>query len=154
MTVHGVPSPPHAHVASGLSDRTFGRELCRRHAEALARMASLMLGDDTAADDVVSDAIAAVCRADDQPHRHDVTLVHLARSVYSRCLGRLATHERFSFDSAPHRGRRFSMTDDQRAVVALVLFGGHDLAQAAATLNRSPAVVTGHLRAAAAIIGR
>lgn len=149
MTVHGVPSPLKQRGTSRPSDRSFVRDLCRHHAEALARVASLILGDDGAADEVVSDAIAAVCLLDDQPGHHEVTRVHLARSVYHRCLGVLAMYERFAFDSgrANARDQRVStMTDSQRAVVALVLFGDHDLRQAAATLNLSPAAVTRQLR--------
>lgn len=156
MTVHGVPSPPHQRVSSWQCDRSFGQELCRRHGAALARVASLLLGDEDAADEVVSDTIAAVCQVDDEPERHDVTRVHLARSVYHRCLGRLATYERFNFDSGreSRRRRRVStMNDSQRAVVALVLFGDHDLTQAAATLNLSPAAVIRQLRDAAATLG-
>lgn len=130
--------------------------LCRRHAGALARVASLILGDDDAADEVVSDTIAAVCRLDDRSERHDVTRVHLVRSVYHRCLGRLAMYERFAFDSGHGNVRRLrasTLTDSQRAVVALVLFGDHDLTQAAITLNMSPVAVTRHLRAAAWKLG-
>lgn len=150
MTVHGVP-PIHQRVTSWQSDRNLSRELCRRHAEALTRLASLILGDDHAADEVVSDTIAAVCRHDGQPERRDVTRVHLARSVYHRCLGLLATYERFAFDSGrgaslPRGLRMSTMTDSQRAVVALVLFGDHDLTQAGTTLNLSPGAVTRHLR--------
>ena len=151
MTVNGVSSPLHQHVTPWRSDRNLSRELCRRHAEALVRVASLLLGDDDAADEVVSDTLAALCRLDDQPGHRDVIRVRLARSVYHRCLGRLATYERFSLGSGREaslrRGRRVStMTDSQRAVVALVLFGDHDLTQAATTLNLSPAAVTRHLR--------
>lgn len=154
MTVHGIPSPRAEGVTSVECDRSLGRELCRRHGEALARVASLILGDDDAADDVVSDTIAALCRFDDQPEHRDVTRMHLARSVYHRCLGLLATYERFAFHSGREpsstRGRRIStLSDSQRAVVALVLFGDHDLTQAATTLNLSPAAVTRHLRDAA-----
>jgi DNA-directed RNA polymerase specialized sigma24 family protein len=102
MTVHGVPSPLYRRVTSWQCDRDFSRELCRHHAEALARVASLLLGDDDAADEVVSDT---------------------------------------------------TMTDTQRAVVALVLFGDHDLTQASTTLNLSPAAVTRHLRDVASILG-
>jgi DNA-directed RNA polymerase specialized sigma24 family protein len=151
MTVHGAPSPPHPHVTPRQCDRSFGRELVRRHAEALARVASLILGDDDAADEVVSDTIAAVCRLDDQPEQDHVTRVRFARSVYHRCLGLLATYERFGFHSGreaplPRDARVSTMSDSQRAAVALVLFGDHDLTQAAATLNLSPAAVTRHLR--------
>ena len=156
MTVHGIPSH-RAHVASHDGERTFGRELCRRHGAALTQVAWLLLGDDDAVDDVVSDTIAAACRLADRPDRHDVTRVHLARSVYHRCLGRLATYERFAFRAgrvaAHHRGLRNSvLSDDQRAAVALVVFGGHDRLQAADTLNLLPVVVTRHLRDAASTL--
>lgn len=149
MTIHGVPSPLQQRVMSRDCDRSFGQDLCRRHGAALARMASLILGDDHAADEVVSDTIAAACRVDDEPERRDVSLVHLARSVYLRCLGILATYERFMFDSGRekrHRLRVSTMSDSQRAVLALVVFGDHDLTQAAATLNLSPAAVVRQLR--------
>jgi DNA-directed RNA polymerase specialized sigma24 family protein len=133
--------------------QTFGLELCHRHAAALALLASLILEDDNAADEVVSETIAAVCLFADQPAAREVTRVLLARSVYHRCLGRLATAERFAL--ARHRARRDDaratdnsvprLTADQRAVVALVLFGDHDPAQAAAILNLSPSTVAGHL---------
>ncbi|WP_203934901.1 RNA polymerase sigma factor [Virgisporangium ochraceum] len=116
-----------------------------------------MLGDDDAADEVVSDTIAAACRFDDQPERHLATRMYLARSVYHRCLGLLATYERFMFDSGRENRRRLrvsTMSDTQRAVVALVMFGDHDLTQTAATLNLSPATVTRHLRdATSALLG-
>ena len=154
MTVHGVPSPTHDRVTSWQRDQALGLDLCSRHAEALARLASLILGDDDAADEVVSDTIAAVCHSADESDTRGVTRVHLARSVYHRCLGRLATYERFAV-AAQHAGTGDArdlrvpvptLTAIQRAVVALVLFGDHDVAQAATTLNLSPATVGGHLR--------
>src|SRR5687768_17066171 len=97
MTVHGVPPPSQPGVIPWERERDFGLELCRRHAEALVRVSSFILGDDDAADEVVSDTIAAVCRYADQPHPGEVTRVHLVRSAYHRCLGRLATYERFGW---------------------------------------------------------
>jgi DNA-directed RNA polymerase specialized sigma24 family protein len=151
MTVDDLQPAVHERLTP---QQTFGLELCHRHAGALALLASLVLDDDDAADEVVSETIAAVCLFADQPAARDVTRVLLARSVYHRCLGRLATDERFAL--ARHRARPDdaygpsdpvpTLTADQRAVVALVLFGDHDPAQAATTMNLSPATVADHLR--------
>jgi DNA-directed RNA polymerase specialized sigma24 family protein len=116
-------------------------------------VSSFILEDDDAADEVVSDTIAAACRYADPPDAGDVTRVHLVRSAYHRCLGRLATYERFALarrHASPGNGRRPgtapTLTTNERAAVALVLFGEHDLTQAATTLNVSPAAVAVHLR--------
>jgi DNA-directed RNA polymerase specialized sigma24 family protein len=154
LTVHGVPPPNQQGVTSWEREREFGLELCRRHAEALVRMSSFILEDDDAADEVVSDTIAAVCRYADQPDPREVTRVHLVRSAYHRCLGRLATYERFAWvrrRAGPDAGHETgtsaeTLTANERAVVALVLFGDHDLPEAATTLNLSSAAVAGHLR--------
>jgi DNA-directed RNA polymerase specialized sigma24 family protein len=151
MTVHDVQPSVHERITP---QQAFGFELCHRHAAALALLASLVLEDDDAADEVVSETIAAVCLFADQPEAREVTRFVLARSVYHRCLGRLATHERFALAghrASPDEARGPSdsgprSTADQRAVVALVLFGDHDPAQAATILKLSLAAVVGHLR--------
>jgi DNA-directed RNA polymerase specialized sigma24 family protein len=132
--------------------------LCRRYTVPLTLVASVILGDEAAADEVVSDTIAAACRFG-QPDSREVTHTQLARSLYHRCRGRLATYERFGsgrrragLDEC-RNGRASalrSLTVDQRAAVALVLFGAHDLARTATTLTLSPAAVTGHLQDALA----
>jgi DNA-directed RNA polymerase specialized sigma24 family protein len=117
-------------------------------------VSSFILEDDDAADEVVSDTIAAACRYADPPDAGDVTRVRLVRSAYHRCLGRLATYERFALarrHASPGNGRRPgtaapTLTTNERAAVALVLFGEHDLTQAATTLNVSPAAVAVQLR--------
>jgi DNA-directed RNA polymerase specialized sigma24 family protein len=153
MTVHGVPPPRQQGVTSSERERDFGLELCRHHAEALARVSSFILDDDDAADEVVSDTIAAVCRYADQPDAGEVTRVHLVRSAYRRCLGRLATYERFAWArrrASPDAGNEPdtsapTLTVNERAVVALMVFGDHDFTEAAKTMNFSPAAVAGHL---------
>jgi len=154
MTVHGAPPPSLPGSTSWQREwDNHGLELCRRHAAALFRVSSFILEDDDAADEVVSDTIAAACRYADPPDAGGVTRVHLVRSAYHRCLGRLATYERFALarrHASPGNGRRPgtapTLTTNERAAVALVLFGEHDLTQAATTLNVSPAAVAVHLR--------
>ncbi|GAA0950314.1 RNA polymerase sigma factor [Virgisporangium aurantiacum] len=155
MTVHGVRPPIRQGVTSVHRERAFGVELCRRHAEALALVASVILANNDAADEVVSDTIAAACRFVDRPDPREVTHAQLARSVYHRCVGRLASRERFLWawperdaDDCPSFGMSALTTlpISHRAAVALVLFGDHDLAQTATTLSLPLTVVTGHLR--------
>lgn len=161
MTVHGVRPAIRQRVTSVQRERAFGLELCRRHAQALAVVASVLLEDAEAADEIVSDTIAAACRFVDQPDSREVTHTQLARSVYHRCPGRLAGYERSALarpdggvdDSrSPGTSTLTILPLDQRAAVALVLFGDHDLAQAATTLSLPPTVVTGHLRDALATV--
>lgn len=114
----------------------YPRKLCRRHAGPLLILASILLDDTDTADDIV----AATAR----DHRHEKpadreTRTALARSVYHRCLGYLAIAERFPGLTRPKAERPRSpfdrLTAEQRAMVALVVFGGHDIAQTAATLR-------------------
>ena len=126
----------------------YSRELCRRHAGPLLILASVLLDDFALADDIVVCALAAASR----DHRNETpvdreTRAALARSVYHRCLGQLAIAERFPELTRPTADRPRSpfdrMSADQRAMVALVVFGGHDIAQAAATL-RLPVSAVAH----------
>lgn len=79
MTVHDLQPAVHDRLTP---QQTFGLELCHRHAGALALLASLILEDDDAADEVVSETIAAVSLYADQPAARDVTRVLLARRYF------------------------------------------------------------------------
>ncbi|SCL34234.1 hypothetical protein GA0070616_4918 [Micromonospora nigra] len=109
------------------------RELCRRHGAALLALASMVLGDADTSGDIVASAISVACR----DHRlrslsDSVTRARLARSVYHRCLGHLAVMERFPQLTHARSRRRSApldhLTAEQRMILALVVFGGHDIA--------------------------
>src|SRR5687767_13271933 len=68
MRVHDLQPAVHERLTP---QQTFGLELCHRHAGALALLASLILDDDDAADEVVSETIAEVCLFADQPAARD-----------------------------------------------------------------------------------
>jgi hypothetical protein len=135
-----------------------GRRLCRRHAGSLLAMASLILDDLAAAGDVVVETIVDASRrmqtVDPDDERVGATL---AASVYSRCIGVLALHERFG--SSPYESTAVDAVAvpigelgvAHRCAVALTLFGGHDLLSAASILNLSPATVLHQLEDALAI---
>jgi hypothetical protein len=124
------------------------RHLCRSHAGQLLTMATLMLNDTDTACDVVSDSIAAACRPgrDIDPLR-DHARADLAASVYRRCLGVLASRERFKWlPNTPAGAMPFArLNANQRAAIALTLFGGHNLTQAATTMNQSEVTILDQL---------
>jgi DNA-directed RNA polymerase specialized sigma24 family protein len=131
----------------------YVRALCRHHAAALLAMAAVLLEDVDAAGDIVAATLAAACR-----DRRLVALAspetrtHLARSVYHRCLGQQAFMERFPQLSGPNDRRQDTaslfghLSVDQRALLALAVFGGHDVAQIARTLRMPTAVIVDQLR--------
>lgn len=125
------------------------RELCRSHAAALLAMASIVLDDVDTASDIVASAISVACR-DHRPQSlgSNLTRARLARSVYRRCLGHLAVMERFP-QLRPAQLRQSSpldhLTAEQRMILALVVFGGHDIAQTARTLRKPLSTVVQQL---------
>ncbi|GIF63099.1 hypothetical protein Ais01nite_11340 [Asanoa ishikariensis] len=109
--------------------RAHGRALCRHHAGPLLCLAAILLDDIDAASDVVAATLATACRPIQYPRASSGhTRVALARSVFWRCIGRLAAIERFGTAT-----RRSAGTPE--AILALTVFGGHDLKQAAQTLQ-------------------
>jgi DNA-directed RNA polymerase specialized sigma24 family protein len=112
-----------------------GRELCARHAGPLLILAAATLQDVQIAGEVVAEAVAAACQAPDQVDPgHPAAPVQLARSVYHRCLGRIATEERFPglptrrvVTRRPARTPLSELSPEQRAVITLSLFGGASL---------------------------
>lgn len=134
--------------------RTYASELCLHHAGPLLVMASIILDDVDCASEIVAATLAAACRPVRHP-RPDAAdaRTELARSVYRRCVGQIATIERFGPlpAHAPPRPVEAgpwlaALSANHRAVLALTLFGGHDLHQAAATLRMSTPQVVQHVR--------
>lgn len=158
-TQRSVDSPP---FPTGAQHRgqDYGRQLCRRHAGPLLSMAWIILADIDVASEIVSDTLAAACRAAEGAEPHESgDREALARNVYRRCLYRLVWQERFLLsrpvtdrtDIAAVSLSALSALDiHQRALVALAVFGRHDLSQTAMTLNLSPAAVMDRLRGALA----
>jgi DNA-directed RNA polymerase specialized sigma24 family protein len=155
------PSDSYAGAARQQRREQSGRNLCDLHARPLLSLAVLLLDDPDTASEVVSDTIASACDAEEYTSIRSGGRVQLARSVYRRCLGRLAVRERFGpvpGRARPERAARRSSTPvtldtDRVALVALVIFGGHDLGQAAATLNLSTGVVLKRLQEILGILG-
>ena len=120
-----------------------GRELCARHAAPLLILAAVTLEDLRAASEVVAESVAAACRAPDPlDPGHPATPIRLARSVYRRCLGRIATAERFPGPPSPRVVRHqpvwaplSRLSPEQRAVITLSLFGDASLHETAYTLG-------------------
>ena len=150
-----TPSTPLTQEAStdGIVLDAYARALCRHHAAALLTLAEMILDDVDAGSDIVVGTIVAACR-EPQPVASDVhtARTRLARSVYRRCLGRLTTRERFAqLEPPPPTGSRHShspvahLTANQRAMLALVLFGGHDIEQIARTLRTPMSVIAEQL---------
>jgi DNA-directed RNA polymerase specialized sigma24 family protein len=130
-------------------------------------MASMLLDDIDAASDIVAATFAAACRPTQYPQASSKdTRIGLARSVYWRCIGRLAAIERFGTatpQSPPDPGRSASGTAEpdlkvlssvQRAVLALTVFGGHDLRQLANTLQIPKPTVTRQIRELMSVFDR
>jgi hypothetical protein len=124
-------------------------------------MAHLILQDGDAACDVVVDTIVAACRRQQiDPHRVPARAA-LAASVYRRCVGALVARERFGPSPDLSDGLEVTVPDGpfaqltvhQRCTIALTLFGGHSLPQAARTLNVSTEGVVRHLRDLLATMG-
>jgi DNA-directed RNA polymerase specialized sigma24 family protein len=117
-------------------------------------MAHLILQDGNAACDVVVDTIVAACRRQQIDPRHVQARAALAASAYRRCLGALAARERFGappdLSADPEvtvpDGPFARLTVHQRCAMALTVFGGHNLPQAARTLNLPTDTVVRHLR--------
>jgi len=139
----------------------LSRHVCRRHAAPLLAMAHLILQDGDAACDVVVDTIVAACRRQQiDPHRVPARAA-LAAAVYRRCVGALVARERFGPSPDPPGGLEVTVPDgpfaqltvQQRCTIALTLFGGHSLPQAARTLNVSTDGVVRHLRDLLATMG-
>jgi DNA-directed RNA polymerase specialized sigma24 family protein len=158
-TQRSADSPP---FATGEQPRAADdvRQLCRRHAGWLLSIAWVILADIDVASEIVSDTLAAAGRAaeDALPHERGER-EYLVRSVYRRCLHRLVLQERFLLpapkprltDIAPVSLSALAALDtQQRALVALTVFGRRDLAQTATILNLSPAAVIDRLRDALA----
>jgi hypothetical protein len=136
--------------------RAHAHVLCRQHAAPLLAMASMILEDADAATDIVAATLAAACRPVEHSRPSSTgTRVELARSAFWRCIGLIATTERFgpglqqpsnsgsdlAVDNAAVRSL-VALSANHRAVMALTLFGGHDLRQAGVTLQMSvPQVV-------------
>ncbi len=121
-------------------ERDIGRELCLLYARPLLAMAVLLLDDFDAAGEVVSDTIAAACRRGEVVDPGgDGIRIKLANSVYQRCEGRLATRERFGQQRPGARAAGAAAVtgpgDPDRALLALAVFGGQDLAQVATTVT-------------------
>lgn len=134
---------------------TYARMLCHRHAAALLTMASMVLDDLDTAGDIVASTIAAGSRdRDPEPSAETPTRMQLARSVYHRCLGHQAFVERFPELNGAHRRGPTApvdeMTEEQRVILALVVFGGHDVAQAAEFLRKPISTIVGALATNAA----
>jgi DNA-directed RNA polymerase specialized sigma24 family protein len=130
----------------------YVRALCRHHAAALLAMAAVLLEDVDAAGDIVAATLASACRDKRRAEPASLeTRTQLARSVYHRCLGHLAFVERFPQLSGPNDRRRHTaalfghLSVDQRALLALAVFGGHDVAQIARTLRMPMAVIVDQL---------
>lgn len=130
---------------------TDARTLCHRHAAALLTVASMVLDDIDTAVDIVAATIAAACRQDGAGASAErVGRMQLARSVYHRCLGHHAFVERFPELTQTHCRRQISPVDvlspGQRAILALVLFGGHSVEQATEFLQKPINVARGSSR--------
>jgi hypothetical protein len=128
------------------------RALCRHHAAALLAMAALLLKDVDAAGDIVAATLAAACR--DRRRAAPASLetrTQLGRSVNHRRLGQLAFMERFPQLSGPNDRRQNTVSlfghpsVEQRALLALAVFGRHDVAQIARTLRMPMAVIVDQL---------
>jgi hypothetical protein len=107
-----------------------------------------MLNDPDAACDVVADSIAAACRPGrDIDPLSDHARADLAASVYRRCLGILASRERFTWlPNTPAGAMPFArLNANQRAAIALTVFGGHNLTRAATTMNQSAVTILDQL---------
>lgn len=145
-----APSPADVRSASA-------RAICRHHASRLLIMASLLLDDADTADDVVASTIAAAVRdGEDEtaPARH--LRARLARSVYHRCIGHLAVMERFPEHALAgrHPGSRFAhLAPEERAVLALTVFGGLGVTHSATLLRRDVSIVSGQLIRALRSVG-
>lgn len=115
--------------------RAHARVLCHFHAAPLLAMASMILDDAELAEDIVAATLAAACRPVQHPQPSSAaTRLTLARSVYWRCVD--------STGATPYRPRSSRRPADpralplpQRAVMALLLFGGHDIRQTGVTLH-------------------
>ena len=113
--------------AGRLRQMDRARHLCRSHAGQLLTMATVMLNDTDTACDVVADSIVAACRpGQDIDPLSDHARADLAASVYQRCLGVLASRERFTWlPNTPAGAMPFArLNANQRAAIALTLFGG------------------------------
>ncbi|GAA0805014.1 hypothetical protein [Spirilliplanes yamanashiensis] len=130
------------------------RAMCRRHGAPLLTMAAMLVGDEDAAGEIVAAVLTEAAGpgpGGDAPPGSE--RVWLARSVYHRCLGRLAARERFGAAFAAGRTdtvdrRPPGPTGRQCAVAALALYGGHDLAQTSRTLGLPEPEVVELLRGA------
>ena len=118
------------------------RSLCEHHAAALLTIASVLLDDVDVACEIVAETLASACReAQVVRLAGPETRSHLARSIYHRCLGRIASKERFPQLYEWDRGPKTAslplshLSVDQRAVLSLTLFGRHGVTQAAATVR-------------------
>jgi DNA-directed RNA polymerase specialized sigma24 family protein len=140
MTTELSRSPVHEEIPDQLER---GREMCARHAAPLLILAAVTLEDLRAASEVVAESVAAACRAPDPlDPRHPATPSQLARSVYHRCLGRIATAERFPgwppSSVARHQpvwAPLSRLSPEQRAVITLSLFGDANLQETAFALG-------------------
>lgn len=134
--------------------QAYATALCRQHAGPLLALASIILDDVDAASEIVAATLAAACRPTRYPPPTDAgARGDLARSVYRRCVGHLAAIERFGPPPATSPPRTVeagpwlaALSANHRAVLALTLFGGHDLRQASVTLRMSTPEVVRHLR--------
>ena len=143
-----LPSVPVA--ADERERRAYATALCRQHAGPLLALASIILDDVDTASEIVAATVAAACRPMQHPQPARVVL---ARSVYRRCVGQIAAVERFgpSPTQTPPRPVEAgpwlaALSANHRAVMALTLFGGHDLRQVSLTLRMPTPEVVRHLR--------
>lgn len=133
------------------------RRLLRAHAAALFAIASLLLGDDDAAAQVVVDVIADVTRDTLISGADPDSRALLAGAVYVRCAELLSSRDRSPGQPSPERASAAaavlaSLSLRHRAVISLVLIGGQDMGLAATTLGVSQQTVVTDLLGAIARI--
>lgn len=125
--------------------------LCRLHAARLLALAIVLVGDSDRADRVVIDTLVAACRGGEPPNPgEEIGRPQLAAAVYHRCVAAREMRDRPQRRPVPliRPAPLMALPDDERALVALVLFGAHDRDRAAATLDVPGSEVVARLAAA------
>lgn len=125
--------------------------LCRLHAGRLLALAIVLVGDNDRADRVVIDTLVAACHGGAPPSPgEEIGRHHLAAALYHRCAAEREMRDWSQRRRAPlpRPVPLMALPDDERALVGLVLFGAHDCARAAMTLEVPGSEVVARLAAA------
>jgi hypothetical protein len=122
--------------------------LCELHAGPLLTLAILLLGDGVEAERVVIDTLVAACDGRKPQLGEEIVRSEMAADVYDRCAAVRGMRDG-SQRGGPLPTRSGSplmaLSDDERALVGLVLFGAHDCGRAVTTLDESSADLVSRL---------